>query len=134
MKPDEPKGRARLREHFRLMEPDELTPEGRWERVAELLAAGLGLVREARCLGERCGARMAALRSIGNFGTPPYSYPSGRVHRTLPYLLSSLRSGHPDGAGLSVPAPGGSRPAQRKICGARREGGLRKFCRTRTRT
>lgn len=27
-----------MRDHFRLMEPDELTPEERWERVAELLA------------------------------------------------------------------------------------------------
>lgn len=32
------KGRRRLRDHFRLMEPDELTPEERWERVVELLA------------------------------------------------------------------------------------------------
>ena len=27
-----------MRDHFRLMEPDELTPEERWERVVELLA------------------------------------------------------------------------------------------------
>lgn len=38
MKSNEARGRRRLRDNFRLMEPDELTPEERWERVAELLA------------------------------------------------------------------------------------------------
>lgn len=38
MATNQTKGHRRLRDHFRLMEPDELTPEERWERVVELLA------------------------------------------------------------------------------------------------
>jgi len=38
MESNRTKHRRRLRANFRLMEPDELTPEERWERVVELLA------------------------------------------------------------------------------------------------
>jgi len=35
---EQPRDARRLRENCHLMEPDELTPQERWERIIELLA------------------------------------------------------------------------------------------------